>query len=458
MVDYIDNIKLNGISHPINSDNMSGKWVVKYLSIINGTTASSTWTTYSLDDYLPKDDYDYEVLVYANCQTVNTSGSTAGVSVASGSSSSNVDGYLSRRLCRCNTRTASTEIAGGTSVVPIFSNNRNISVHTTDSSGSPTITVVISGYRRLTKSDNDGNYIENIKTNNTTAIIGGDKYQGQWTQQNVTLFSGTYKNNTIYTFDINSYLPNDNNIYEILLHSDAQTDSTSGHSVTMYVYGGSTNDASINSSIVLGRQTTRTASTRKVRTSGRLFVLPTDRNLTWSQTGASTNGTAGLYMRGYRRVPIDEQENILKGINHNNELIEFGGSNFDGKWAGIYQTLVTASTFATGTTDRIVDLSSILPNDGYDYEVLLSAYTRTANATNSYVSLAVFNSSNTSDIGVYLDYSDCRATSSSCGSGNVILPIRASDKKVLIRFQVGGATSGNCAVYISGYKRLGKNI
>jgi len=120
---------------------------------------------------------------------------------------------------------------------------------------------------------------------------------GQWVSSYKEIASGvsgtsSYSND----FDLSSYLPNDGKKYEVLLHAEGRTGTTSGNSLRIYISSAETHPV-----LVAGQQT---------RTSNYMFgagasIIPvgTDRKITMEfsyQTG--TNSGVGIHAHAYRRI------------------------------------------------------------------------------------------------------------------------------------------------------------
>lgn len=147
-VHYIENIDINGFKSSIGSNIYPNKWVVQQLTIWanSSTLGESVRVTASLDDYLPKDDYDYEVIFNGWGFTDSTNGHNFNLNVCSGS-----NGNWWTYLCRTNTRGAYTEGAVGSTLIPIYANDRNVTLENSGSSNMTIWGLYASAYRRIGK-------------------------------------------------------------------------------------------------------------------------------------------------------------------------------------------------------------------------------------------------------------------------------------------------------------------
>lgn len=130
-----------------NSYRVDGQWIVKNTAIATtvtwDATSHSSTKNYSLSSYLPNDDYDYEVIIRANGTTASTSGKWISVGITSDIITTQAF------VCRCRTRTASTQNCAGTIILPVGSGRRISVAGTTDASSDGTYDIRCLGYRRI---------------------------------------------------------------------------------------------------------------------------------------------------------------------------------------------------------------------------------------------------------------------------------------------------------------------
>ena len=127
-----------------------------------------------------------------------------------------------------------------------------------------------------------------------------------------------------------------------------------------------------------------------------------------------------------------------------------GQKVFDGQWVSSRLTLVSNETYPT-TTNIEYTLSSYLPEDNYNYEVIASCATR-ASAGEKQMRIELI-----SDI---IDHSfilgDCISSSSkqSFGSGTVSIPVGIGRKITTVKLSW---VNGTYSVWLTGYRRIGTN-
>ncbi len=130
-----------------------------------------------------------------------------------------------------------------------------------------------------------------------------------------------------------------------------------------------------------------------------------------------------------------------------------GAKRFDGQWINNHTIIFEVTKFDPGTTHEY-DLSSILPNDGYNYEVLLACYGRTGNTSGNSAGSGV-SSSIITDL-LRFGRAVTRTSSSVAYSGTVLLPV-GTDRKIIYKITDTNATTGDSGLSIQGYRRLGTN-
>ena len=136
-----------------------------------------------------------------------------------------------------------------------------------------------------------------------------------------------------------------------------------------------------------------------------------------------------------------------------NPTANLDNTKFDGQW--VNSNLRIANQVTAPTADVDYDLSNYLPNDGHDYEVAfnVSGFTTSTSSANIVIRLGspIFG-----DINVGRARVPNNSTVSMPAEGTGILPIPASDKRVILR----GISNniGNVTIDALGYRRIGTNI
>lgn len=127
------------------SKNLDGQWIDNGVTLASSVTYDDSHgsVVYSLANYLPNDNYIYEVLLKADVTTGSTSGNFVNVNVTIGNSS------LNHYITAARTRTASTTSSRGEIIVPIGIDRRVTVLGSTSTNANGTYTLVAVGYRRV---------------------------------------------------------------------------------------------------------------------------------------------------------------------------------------------------------------------------------------------------------------------------------------------------------------------
>lgn len=148
---------------------------------------------------------------------------------------------------------------------------------------------------------------------------------------------------------------------------------------------------------------------------------------------------------------ITEALNNKSDIDLNN-LNSTGQEKFDGGWVGIPSAIVAENVTPSSTDDIVYDISNILPNDNYLYEVYLAGQVQTNGASGSIVSLIAGSSIIPS--GLYVVLINTRTSSVVYSSGCAILPIGVD--RTLFIAKTRNSTGKIIDLKIVAYRRLGK--
>jgi hypothetical protein len=152
----------------------------------------------------------------------------------------------------------------------------------------------------------------------------------------------------------------------------------------------------------------------------------------------------------------EELENISGSIN-----LQDIEPYFDGQWTAYTRdnyNLIAGATYEVTTERQTVeiDLSNHLPNDEYDYEILVGGEFNTGTANNS--NFKMFLSSSIATAVVCLGRASTRVEGKSFNTGsNAIIPI-ATDRKLYMKYDCTQSNSGTVWLALNCYRRLGKPI
>lgn len=301
--------------------------------------------------------------------------------------------------------------------------------------------------------------ISKIATPNGTQTIGGDQFDGQWVRSSLEVYNGSINASDTKTIDLSEWLPDITNRYEIILQLQANSGTTSGNLITLQL----TSQQSGSSYMADFGGVNRSSSYEMVGGMANLVINANNPYFRIANTGNATVTGIVVYVLYYRVLGWNEhstasQNQIEKIKIPDGTTIPFGGDNFDGQWQSYNGTsAITPLSSATinANSDTSVDISSYIPNDGYAYELLIRAIARTSTTSgnNILLRIGVYSSGNNNLI--------IRGTTRSNAyrqySGNCVLPITAAQRTLYIQ-NTGNAAATAVTVYITAYKRIGKNV
>lgn len=450
MVNYVDKIKtLNG-TQTIGGEIFDDTWVYNQKTIGTGVTIASGGTkTYSLSSYLPNDGYDYFVQLFFFLTTGSTAGDSIDAQVYSGSSASG----FSRRVARCLTRTSSTQMCAGTIEIPIEASDRAFTVKNGDGNGTGSFEIYFSGYRRIGTNGQSSNYIEKITIPHKDLTVGGKILDGQPVSKNVTLLSSaSIAAGGTTTVSLASYLPNDGYDYFCYFNLTNFTPATNGAGNTLRVCAGT--GTSINRPVC--RVAARSAATRCCGGNIIMRISASDRNVTVYNSGGTETGTTTLYLRAYRRIGTNKMSNGNYISNIDN--IPIGGTIANGQWVYKYCTVFDAVSFADQASgDKTYTISNYLPTNNELYEVLVYSYSRTGATSGSTCSYWV--NGNGVSASQVMSYVNTRTASneSDAKSGILFCKQDSNGNMTIAVDMTSSQATGNCGVYLRGYRRIGTN-
>ena len=427
-------------------------WVTKYTVLGTKITISAGGTkTISLSSYLPNNNYDYYVQIHVELTTGTTAGDTIDGQVFSGSNATGFSCRAGRQL----TRTSNTEISAQTVEIPISASDKAITIKNVDGNGTGTYIVSAHAYRRIGTNGKQNNYIQKIQIpKNETLVVGGDILDGGVVQSTRTLLSGgSIAGGTTKTISLSSYLPSDGYDYECYFNLTAHSPATSGTAISMRLNSGSSADTS---SPIIGRVISRSEASRVCAGNYNCVIKSTDRNITIYNSGGHTAYNISLYLRGYRRIGKNQlgSQDYISNIND----ISIGGAIADGQWVYKFYTIFRAHKFPAITSNTTYEytVSNYLPTSGV-YQVLFQTYSRTGVTSGNPCTWWV--RGNNRNMPQVASYINTRTASNQCDAKSGILFCNQNSKGDFTVFVdvTSKPLSGNCGLYLVGYRKIGSN-
>lgn len=142
---------------------------------------------------------------------------------------------------------------------------------------------------------------------------------------------------------------------------------------------------------------------------------------------------------------VNKANKDLSNISDNAKAI------FDGQWV---TTDIELCNQFTADMSLEVDISQYIPNDGYNYELQLTALGSTGTSSGNY--LSVFVSTHLMTDSICMFRAITRTSSTMYAGGNGIIAI-GTDRRIKIRNTGTATTTGSNYIHIRGYRRLGTN-
>lgn len=157
------------------------------------------------------------------------------------------------------------------------------------------------------------------------------------------------------------------------------------------------------------------------------------------------------------QVDIDEIATDLNGkADRDGSNMVASVKNFDGGWINSSQILGSELSF-NESNDPIFSLSNYLPNDNYNYEVIISLLGRSGSTAGNNIDIGVF-----SDLiqdpgvrGIRVAVAQTRTSMFVWGGGAITIPVGAGRSIGLHQNSTANCTNVSCSAF--GYRRVGTN-
>ena len=126
----------------------------------------------------------------------------------------------------------------------------------------------------------------------------------------------------------------------------------------------------------------------------------------------------------------------------------------DGQWVKKSSTLENQVSYAVGTNSKNFDLSSYLPNNNYNYEVMIQAEGNTGGSSGASIILRLSSDIMTDNMVIYRVVT--RASGSAASGGTIIIPV-GTGRTITRQAEVSTAATGKAYLWLKGYRRIGTN-
>lgn len=304
-------------------------------------------------------------------------------------------------------------------------------------------------------------YVGNITTRDGSYTIGGENFDGKWVQEQITVYDGFPSYDSTYTYDLSTYLPDDDCVYEILVDGYGYTGTNDGNNFQIKVNNGSS--ATHDSACLVARAISRKQGEMVESSSNAVIpIRPTDKKVSIFFNGnfKQSVNKSSVRIYGYRRVAkngsgndlISNFEVLNNGVQTN---LPIGGDTFTGKWISTNSAVLFGTNYTAGTTYAInLKTSNILPNDNYQYEVLFWLAAPTGGTAGDWVMIKC--SSNLMSDGIHVLAAKTQTNNINKRTQIAIMPVGSDG---IIYFRVDAATNSTEPLYIAStaYRRIGTN-
>lgn len=146
-------------------------------------------------------------------------------------------------------------------------------------------------------------YIGNINIGNGAIQISGDNFDGNTVNSTYTILNDvTLSGNSINTYDLSSYLPDNDYDYLVTFSGRCNSGASSGNVCQLNLFSGTDSSSSVDG-YRLGRTVARTSARQTTGGMARIVIFASDQNITVKTSDTTTNNAyCYLYAVSYRRV------------------------------------------------------------------------------------------------------------------------------------------------------------
>lgn len=489
MTDYVNKITCLGNTKNIGGTTFKGAWTPLNIYVATGTSISAASATIYDITNLPNDGYKYEVIGWLVFAGASTNGQRPEITI-----SGNVDKkrYILENVYGGDyVRNKSIMQGGGTFriVLDVFDDStgaRRIRVRSGNNSAISDFWLYISHYRRIgTNAIEENSYIDKIAIPSSTltpnVVVYGNPTITNGVMSNFSnsnfaeLLNGRQNNNAEYVIKFTTGTIDTVNAQSIFSIENFIVVEIPSNSLNVHTWRW---DSQVN--ITLFTATANTTYWLKIEVNGqtKTYSYSTD-GINYTQAASFTDTSISTTENSFHtRFGNHSANNLLhrkfkgtidfngcyinvngsrfwSGVDYKKTLI-VGGNILDGQWVENVQNIYSGNPSENETVT--ISLSSYLPNDGYNYEIMTTGYIYTGTTSGSSAQLKINSGSTPTDNSSACATRVRTSTSSSReGCGMQIIPVMANDKNISIRFS--GKYSGSNATWINliGYRRIGTN-
>lgn len=471
---YVSHINSNTIGGKL----LNGQWIGVNHDIATGLSITTgTAKEYDLSEYLPDDNYSYEVMFTVTGRTGTTSGNAATIRVGLSSTASD-NPVVFKQVTR-----ASNYMVNGGNCRVVIGSNRKVYIGNTGGATSTNINFVARAYRRVGT---------NSTTNTPNICIKSD------VQVPNTLIYGnpTVSNGVVSGFSEGNYLQllngkQDKADYIIKFTTGSATKSTTQGiycaenfftleissntwNITTYNWETNTNTtlftANANTTYWVKISVNGKTKTFSYSTDGTTYIQVasfTDNNMDITNDYPLRIGNHSANRLLYEREFLGSVDLNETYINVNNvrfwngmdykKYIPIGGDIADGQWIRNDIDVFDGITLSNGT--RTYTVNNFLPEDDVPYEIIATSYGRTGSKSGNSATWWIDDTSEDVIGDPVMGYVYTRTASSMADAKGAIIVCTQRNGVITIPISVtSSATTGNCGLWLTAYRRVGNNI
>ena len=471
---YVSNINSDVIGGKL----LNGQWIGANHDIATGLSITTgTAKEYDLSEYLPDDNYSYEVMFTVTGRTGTTSGNAATIRVGLSSTASD-NPVVFKQV----TRASNYMVNGGNGRVVIGS-NRKIYIGNTGGSTSTNINFVARAYRRVgtNSTTNTPNICIKSNVQVPNSLIYGNPAVSNgvvsgFSEENYLQILNGKQDKADYIIKFTTGSTTKATSQNILCAENFFTLEISGNTWNVVTYnwetGASTTlfTASANTTYWVKISVNGKTKTFRYSTDGISYTLVasfTDNNMDITDSYPLRIGNHSLNSLLTERAFLGSVDLNETYINVNNvrfwngmdykKYIPIGGDIADGQWIRNNIDVFDGITLSNGK--RTYTVNNFLPEDDVPYEIIATSYGRTGSKSGNSATWWIDDASEDVIGDPVMGYVNTRTASSMADAKGAIIVCTQRNGVITIPISVtSSATTGNCGLWLTAYRRVGNNI
>lgn len=471
---YVSNINSDVIGGKL----LNGQWIGANHDIATGLSITTgTAKEYDLSEYLPDDNYSYEVMFTVTGRTGTTSGNAATIRVGLSSTASD-NPVVFKQVTR-----ASNYMMNGGNCRVVIGSNRKIYIGNTGGSTSTNINFVARAYRRVgtNSTTNTPNICIKSNVQVPNSLIYGNPAVSNgvvsgFSEENYLQILNGKQDKADYIIKFTTGSATKSTGQDIICAENFFTLEISSNTWNVVTYNWETASyttlftASANTTYWVKISVNGKTKTFRYSTDGESYTLVasfTDNNMDITNDYSLRIGNHSANRLLYERAFLGSVDLNETYINVNNvrfwngmdykKYIPIGGDIADGQWIRNNIDVFDGITLSNGK--RTYTVNNFLPEDDVPYEIIATSYGRTGSKSGNSATWWIDDTSE-DVIGVpVMGYVNTRTASSMADAKGAIIVCTQRNGVITIPISVtSSATTGNCGLWLTAYRRVGNNI